>query len=161
MRNEGNIMTFFWLCTISMACQRKEASRSMLLHTKGLLYHGYFLKCLACKIPSFPWQSSPLIVVLSAVVTSIISWLSETGVHFQRRIWKMVSFFSFIWLECCWSSWVSHSDFIQRFSYNICTECESAARICLNKLSLMTVLGNCLTIYCNFVKSALTLICCL
>lgn len=144
-----------------MACQRKEASRSMLLHTKGLLYHGFFLKCLTCKIPSFPGQSSPLIVVLSAVVTSIISWLSETGVHFQRRIWKIVIFFFLLCDLSAGSSWVSHSDFIQRFSYNICAECESAAKICLNKLSLMAVLGNYLTIYCNFVKSALTLICCL
>lgn len=121
VRNECNRLLFSVSCTISVTWQRKETRRSVLLHTEGVLCDGLFNKCLICKIPSFPCQSSPLTVVLSAVVTSI-SRLSETGAHFQRRIWKIVQIFFPLCDLSAGPSWVSCSDFIQRFSYNRCTE---------------------------------------
>lgn len=120
---EMSVIYYFFSvsCTISVTWQRKETRRSVLLHTEGVLCDGLSKKCLICKIPSFPCQSSPLAVVLSAVVTSI-SRLSETGAHFQRRIWKIVQIFFPLCDLSAGPSWVSCSDFIQRFSYNRCTE---------------------------------------
>lgn len=51
----------------------------------------FFLHVIFAKYLPSP-STSPLIVVLSAVVTSI-RWFSGIGVLFQKRIWKIVQGF--------------------------------------------------------------------
>lgn len=80
---------------------------------------------------------------------------SGIGVQFQKRIWKIVQGFFPLHDLSAKPSWVSCSDFIQRLSYNVCTEYEWAKRACLNKSSLVQYYG---AIYCNFVRTALTFI---
>lgn len=92
-------ITFFCIVYYFNDMTKEGNSRSMLLHIKSILYDWPFFKCRICKVPSFS-STSPLIAVLSAVVTSV-RWFSGTEVQFQKSIWKIVQrVFPFTCLEC-------------------------------------------------------------
>lgn len=90
-----SIIHYLFLCHVPFQSHdkgRKQVGVCFYIQ-KPFCIMDFFLNVIFARyLPSC--QSSPLIVVLSAVMTSI-SWFSETGVRFQGRIWKIVqSFFS-------------------------------------------------------------------
>lgn len=153
LRNGCNIIPFCVSCTISMTWRRKQVGVCFYI-LKAVYMIDFFLKCHICKVPSFLLHifSFNCCIVCSG---DIVRWFSGIGVQFQKRIWKIVQGFFPLHDLTAKPSWVSYSDFIQRLSYNVCTEYEWAKRACLNKSSLVQYYG---AIYCNFVKIALTFI---